>query len=124
MEQVTYDFGVITVADNFLIGEMKEGADVLDDAIHTTVKLAQERFGDQPWGYISHRIHPASHQPAAQVLMKKLDANLAAYAVVLGSPDQAVLLGLEQSFAQGQHAFEIFRDMDASIDWIRSVLAP
>ena len=122
MEQVEFDFGIIRVGDNYLIGEMKEGSDVLEDAIYKVVKLAKERFEGKPWVYISNRIHSYSHQPAAQVLLGKLDANLVAYAVVLGHPGHAVLIDLERSLAEGKHAFEVFDDLQTSIDWAQTIL--
>ena len=123
MEKVEFDFGIISIGDNILIGEMKEGSDVLEDAIHSIVKLAKNRFGDHPWAYISHRIHSYSHQPAAQVLMHKLDANLVAYAVVLGSPSHNILLDLERSLAEGEHEFEVFEELETSIDWAKGFVA-
>ena len=122
MEQVEFDFGIIRVGDNYLIGEMKEGADVLEDAIYSLVKLARDRFAGHPWAYISNRVHSYSHQPAAQVLLGKLDANLVAYAVVLGHPGHEVLIDLERSLAEGKHAFEVFDDLQPSIDWATSIL--
>ncbi len=122
MDKVEFDFAIITVGDHFLIGEMKEGSDILEDAIRSVVTLARERFGDQPWAYISHRLHSYSHQPAAQVLMHKLDANLVAYAVVLGHPGHAVLLDLEKNLAEGQHAFEVFGDLEDAISWVKPLI--
>ena len=123
MERVEFDFGIISVGDHILVGEMKEGSDILDDAIQSVVQLAKSRFGDDPWAYISHRIHSYSHQPAAQVLMHKLDANLVAYAAVLGSPKHNVFIDLERSLAEGRHAFEVFDDVEMATDWARSILS-
>ncbi len=123
MERVEFDFGIISIGDHILVGEMKEGSDILEDAIHKIVKLAKSRFGDEPWAYISHRIHSYSHQPAAQVLMHKLDANLVAYAAVLGSPNHNVFIDLERSLAEGQHAFEVFDDLETAIDWAKSIVS-
>ncbi len=122
VEQVEFDFGIIQVGDHYLIGEMREGADVLEDAIYSVVKLARDRFEGHPWVYISNRVHSYSHQPAAQVLLGKLDANLVAYAVVLGHPGHEVLIDLERSLAEGKHAFEVFDELQPSIDWATSVL--
>ena len=123
MERVEFDFGLIDVGENFLIGEMKEGADVLEDSIYSVVKLAREKFGDRPWGYISNRVHSYSHQPAAQVLLQKLNANLVAYAVVLGHPAHEILLDLERSLAEDKHAFAVFEELQESIDWIQDILS-
>lgn len=109
--------GVIWVHDRILINEMNEGA-LLD--VETNRKILQiglDSFGDDNFGYISHRINSYAVNP--MVYRESAEhSRLKAIAVVSKDPVTRRTARLEQQFYTNKNCFEIFSSLEEATGWM------
>lgn len=120
-KRVELDCGVIWVHDRILINEMNEGA-LLD--VETNRKILQigcDSFGDEFFGYISHRINSYAVNP--MVYRESAEhPQLKAIAVVSENPMVRESARLEQQFYTNKNSFQIFSSMEEAQSWMKEVI--
>lgn len=115
------DFGSVTFLDNIQIAEMNEG--ILFDVPHNKelLELASERFGKQPYGYISNRVNSYSVNPMIHLDSASI-SNLMAIAVVSKNPVVKQNSIIEKQFFRNSSSFEVFETLEEAINWIKHQL--
>lgn len=122
MRKIEYDFGSLSVGDNFIIGEMNEGTRIGLDVVFEVIRVANENFKGQKWGYISNRVHSYSLQPLVHMQAEKFEKNMVAFAIVAPRPGAARYAEFEKNFAKVNYAFSWFMELDKAISWVESVI--
>ncbi|WP_051286158.1 hypothetical protein [Salinimicrobium terrae] len=120
--KVKLDCGVIWIHDRILINEMSEGALLDVKANRKILKIGRENFGDDFFGYISHRINSYAVNP--MVYHESAEhPQLKAIAVVSKDPLTRETARLEQQFYTNKNSFEIFSSLEEAIVWMKEHLA-
>ena len=122
METEKYDFGTLTVGDHFIVGEMKEGADIQYDVVSRIIDIANGRFNGERWAYISNRVSSYSLQPLVHEELSKVEKNMIAFAVVTDKESHIKNAELEKCFSGGQYEFECFANIENAIAWVTKLL--
>ena len=122
MKTEKYDFGSLKVGDHFIIGEMKEGADIQLDVVSKLIDIAHEQLNGERWAYISNRVNSYSLQPLVHFELSKVEKNMIAFAVVTDKESHIKNAELEKSFSGGQYEFECFANIENAIAWVIKLL--
>lgn len=116
-KRVELDCGVIWVHDRILINEMNEGA-LLD--VETNRKILQigcDSFGDEFFGYISHRINSYAVNP--MVYRESAEhPQLKAIAIVSENTVTRQTARVERQFYTNKNSFEIFSSLEEAKIWM------
>jgi hypothetical protein len=122
MKTEKYDFGTFKIGDHFIVGVMKEGADIQLDVVSKLIDIAHEQFNGEQWAYISNRVNSYSLQPLVHFELSKVEKNMIAFAVVTDKEIHIKNAELEKSFSGGQYEFECFANIENAIDWVTNLL--
>lgn len=117
-----YDFGTLEIGDHFIVGEMKEGADIHLDVVSRIIDIANEAFNGERWGYISNRINSYSLNPIVHMEAPEFEKNMVVFAVVTNKDTHRINAELEKSFSDEQYKFECFLNLETAIAWVTQVL--
>lgn len=115
---IELDFGKITIVDNVLIAELKEGIlfDIEDN--RKLLNLGHKIFKGMPYGYISNRVNSYAVNPMIY-LDSSSTTNLKAIAVVSSNPMCQNNTILEKQFYKEENSFEVFDTLESAINWIK-----
>ncbi len=115
---IELDFGKITIVDNILIAELKEGIlfDIEDN--RKLLNLGNKIFKGMPYGYISNRVNSYAVNPMIY-LDSSSTINLKAIAVVSSNPVCQNNTLLEKQFYKEENSFEVFDTLESAINWIK-----
>ena len=114
-----FNFGKFEIGEQFIIGEINEGADIqLRDAVRI-FDIAKVHFEGAKWGYISRRKNEYSLQPTIHHVTPSLQKNMVAYALVTEMDSHLRSAHLEKRIVAGSYKFECFSDMKTAEAWIR-----
>ena len=120
--KVELDCGVIWVHDRILINEMNEGSLLDVETNRKILQIGRDYFGDDFFGYISHRIHSYAVNP--MVYRESAEhPELKAIAVVSQNPVTRETARLEQQFYTNKNSFEIFSSLEEAIVWMTEHIA-
>ena len=122
MNREKYDFGTLTFGNRFIIGEMREGADVQLETVSRIIEIAHARFNGEHWAYISNRVNSYSANPIVHIEAPKFEKKMVAFAVVANDQLRRRIVEIEKSISTGQYKFDCFVDLDAAIAWVTQVL--
>lgn len=117
------DFGKVTFSENILIAELNEG--ILFDVENNRklLQIGKQVFNNEPYGYISNRIHSYAINPMIY-LESASTKNLKAIAVVTNNPLVSQNVILERQFFKEKDSFEVFDNLDDAVNWIKQKIAP
>ncbi|WP_424493993.1 hypothetical protein [Salinimicrobium sp. GXAS 041] len=115
------EFGTIRIQDKLLISELKEGILFDVESNRQLLKLGEEEFQGQPYGYISNRIFSYAVDP---LVYRESAAHLPlkAIAVVTNTELGWKSAELEKSFYSNSNRFEIFRSCEEAVRWMDEIL--
>ncbi len=115
------EFGKVSFLDNILIAELNEG--ILFDIPHNRelLKIGQETFNNQPYGYISNRTNSYSVNPMIHLESANVE-NLAAIAVVSTNTVVKQNTIIEKQFFRHSSFFEVFETLEEAVVWIEGQL--
>ena len=122
MKTKKYNFGTLKVGDHFIVGEMKEGADIQYDVVSRIIDIANGQFNGERWAYISNRVSSYSLQPLVHEELSKVEKNMIAFAVVTDKESHIKNAELEKCFSGGQYEFECFANIENAIAWVTKLL--
>lgn len=114
---INVEFGKVWFDKNILIAELNEG--ILFDVENNRelLRIGKEKFANQPYGYISHRLHSYAVNP--MVYMESANTpTLKAIAVVTMSETCRNNAVLERQFYKDPDSFEIFPTLEEAINWM------
>ncbi len=118
-----YDFGRLIVEGNIITGEMREGEDIGVDVMQETFRLAEELYGEAPWGYISNRANSYSLQPVVYVHIQQLEShNLVAYAAVIPNYKSQIYNDTEKMLVDDQFEYAVFNTVEEAEAWVKARL--
>ncbi len=117
-----FDFGELTIFENYIIGVMNKGISVNIDTVRFITNIAKEHFNDKPWGYISNRINSYALDPTVHMTAPEFEKNMKAFAAVTHRKETAMTSGLEQDIHEPSYEFSIFTNLDEAIEWVTSTL--
>ncbi len=114
-------FGEVTFLDRIQIAEINEG--VLFDIPENQeiLDLARDRFNEEKYGYISHRVNSYSVNPIIYMEAANFP-KLAAVAIVSSNPVTRNTALIEKQFFKDKNAFEVFETLEEAITWIKTQL--
>ena len=113
-ETLTFDFGDMTIYDNYLVVVMKEGVHIEIEHNNVLVEVANAYFADKPFIYITHRVNSYSVDPKIYHETTKIE-NLKGFAVVSNNYQAKVNAQIEQMFFS--KPFEIFTSLEDAFKW-------
>lgn len=117
-KKVELDCGVIWVHDRILVNEMNEGALLDVETNRQILKIGNENFGEEIFGYISHRINSYAVNP--MVYRESAEhPQLKAIAVVSENKMARETARLEQQFYTNKNSFGIFNSLEEAKDWMQ-----
>ena len=118
-----YEFGTLTIADGFIIGEMKEGIEVSFEIVLSIIAVAKQHFGENKWGYISNRIHSFSTDPTVYRKSHEFDNTLVAFAAVVYRHISKTLTYIENEYIDNCFKYSHFDNLDDAINWMVPILS-
>lgn len=113
------NFGTLTIGDRFIIGEVKEGADIRLAEFIQLIEIAKANFKGAKWGYISKRLNEYSLQPTIHHEAPKFEANMVAFAMVTEKSSHLNSALLEKRIVGDSYKFQCFSDLETAVSWIR-----
>lgn len=120
-KKIELDCGVIWVQDKVLVNEMNEGALLDVDTNRRILEIGCENFGEECFGYISHRINSYAVNP--MVYRESAEhPQLKAIAVVSENPMARESARLEQQFYTNKNSFQIFNSLEEAKEWMSGVI--
>ncbi len=111
-----FDFGKITLFDKFVVMIIDEGVNVIPEYNEKLIKIAEEYYKDQYFGYIGYRKNSYSINPLVYLECSKIN-NLVAMAVAC--PRDGIMLKnviFEKHFLS--KPFKDFTNLDEAKNWI------
>ncbi len=122
-KQIELEFGTIRIQDKLLISELKEGILFDVESNRQLLKLGEEEFRGQPYGYISNRVFSYAVDP---MVYRESAAHLPleAIAVVTNSELGWKSAQLEKNFYKNNNRFEVFRSYEEAVRWMNEILPP
>lgn len=120
---INVDFGKVWFNKNILIAELDEGILFDVDNNKELLRIGKEKFANQPYGYISHRVNSYAVNP--MVYMESANTpNLKAIAVVTKDETCRNNAVLERQFYKDPESFEVFPTLEEAFNWINFKLKP
>ncbi|WP_245933878.1 hypothetical protein [Candidatus Ulvibacter alkanivorans] len=117
---IRFDFGTVEVHNNYVIMTMKEGVTVKPEYNKELERIAETYFPNQPFAYITNRVHSYAVDPRVYLETSKIE-NLVAFAVVSKKPVNITNVEVEKIFLK--KPLETFTDMDEAISWAQDIIA-
>ena len=103
--------------DKILVNEMNEGALLDVETNREILEIGRNNFGDEFFGYISHRINSYAVNP--MVYRESAEhPQLKAIAVVSENKLVRETARLEQQFYTNKNSFGIFNNLEEAKDWM------
>ena len=99
---------------------MKEGVTVKPEYNKELERIAETYFPNQPFAYITNRVHSYAVDPRVYLETSKIE-NLVAFAVVSKKPVNITNVEVEKIFLK--KPLETFTDMDEAISWAQDIIA-
>lgn len=112
--KLTYNFGIITIYDCFIIGEMNEGVVVSNELNKVLIDIGLKYFSKKPVVYISRRTNSYTVDPKVYLRTSKIK-NLVGIGVVLENNTIIDSTAVEKLFTS--KPFEIFDNLNAAKQW-------
>lgn len=111
-------FGKVWFKENILVAELNEG--ILFDVENNRklLEIGKDVFSNEPYGYISHRIHSYAVNPMVYLESASTN-NLKAIAVVTTNETCKKNILLERQFYKEANSFEVFENLDNAFSWIK-----
>lgn len=113
------DFAKIKIINSLMIVEVNEGIHLSTNHHEELEEIAQLQFENNPFIYITNRVHSYSVDPAIYKLTSQI-SNLKGFAVVTKTILAKKNAELEKLFLN--KPFEIFSEIDEAISWAKSVI--
>ncbi|MGJ8549908.1 hypothetical protein [Winogradskyella wichelsiae] len=113
-QSLKFDFCNITVFDNYIIVNIKEGINVTPDRNNTLIDITETYYLNKPFVYISNRINSYSVDPKVYLKTSKIK-NLEGLAIVSSNYQAKVNAEIEKMFFK--KPFEIFSELEEAIVW-------
>jgi hypothetical protein len=82
MELLKLEFGELKIYKNYIVGVMNEGTHISIDIVAKITDVANERFNNKPWAYISNRVNSYSLDVTVHIEAPKFEENMLAFAAV------------------------------------------
>lgn len=121
-KKVEMNCGVIWIHDKILVNEMDEGALLDVETNREILRIGRENFGDEAFGYISHRVNSYAVNP--MVYRESAEhPQLKAIAVVSGNHVTRETARLEQQFYTNKNSFEIFNNLEEAKAWMQEQIS-
>lgn len=118
---IKLDFGEVTFLDRIQIAEINEGVLFDTHENEQIINLARDRFKEEKYGYISHRVNSYSVNPIIYMEAASFP-KLAALAIVSSNPVTRNTAQIEKRFFKDKNAFEVFETLEEAIAWIKTHL--
>ncbi|WP_179377017.1 hypothetical protein [Winogradskyella wichelsiae] len=117
-QSLKFDFCNLTVFDNYIIVNIKEGINVTPDRNNTLIDITETYFLNKPFVYISNRINSYSVDPKVYLKTSKIK-NLEGLAIVSSNYQAKVNAEIEKMFFK--KPFEIFSELEEAIVWAHKI---
>lgn len=121
IKKIELECGKIWVHDRILVNEMNEGALLDVDTNRKILKIGEAHFGEEFFGYISHRVNSYAVNP--MVYRDSAEhPQLKAIAVVSENALTRQTARLEQQFYTNKNSFGIFSNLEEAKTWMQEQL--
>lgn len=120
-KKIHYDLGFsqVEIHEDYLKNTIQKGFIVTPEHNDLLVEFVQKHYKNQPFVYISNRIHSYSVDPTVYLRTSKIE-NLVGMAVVSKNPLQQKLTELENTFFKKE--LKYFKSLDEAISWKNKIL--
>ncbi|GGD94621.1 hypothetical protein [Planktosalinus lacus] len=115
-----YNFGELSIFDNFIIAVIKEGVNLTIDDNESLIDVAEKYFKNRPFAYITNRIYSYSVNPKIYLETSKIE-NLVAFAVVSQNNLSISNAEFEKQFLTKPH--KSFNKLIDAINWCEEKIA-
>ncbi len=115
------DMGKVLFYTNYLVIEIAEGVNFDFEKAQELSVLTKLHFEGRPFGYISHRIHSYSLQPADYMRIKEVFPNIEVFAVVTYNKLQEASVKIESMFFT--KGIMSFTKLEIAKAWVKEQLA-
>jgi hypothetical protein len=116
------DLGRFVFYKNISIAEVSEGTHVTFEKLSHMLQIAKGVYGnDNPFVYISNRIHSYSIDPLGYYEAIKLFPNIKAYAIVSENKQRRMLAVLEKLFIK--KPIRVFDNLETAALWAEQIIA-
>ena len=119
-KKIELDFGEVTIHDNILIAKLHEG--VLFDVTNNKklLELGNEIFQGNDYGYISYRVNSYAVDPLVYLESANTPSLKAIAVVSENEMTRQNAMVVERKFYKNNNSFEVFKDLDEAINWMKS----
>ncbi len=122
IKKYTLDIGTFYFYENFIIGEIIEGANLNFESGKELFRLAKTHYENNiPFVYISNRINSYSLIPTGHYKTIELFPNLKGYAIVVYNDINYKIAELEQSFISWPS--NIFNTLEDAVEWAHQLIS-
>ncbi|UOB17307.1 hypothetical protein [Abyssalbus ytuae] len=110
-----FDFGIFYFFEDFIIGEMDDGADITFENCRELIYTIKKNYKLNVFGYVSNRINSYSVNPLDYKLINKHLGNLISFAMVCYDNTCQKSIDIEKRFCS--RTVKTFNDLDDAIEW-------
>ncbi len=114
------DFGKVFFYENYLIIEVAEGICFDYEKAKEISLLTNLHFGNQPFGYISHRVNSYSLEPTGYMKMEVIFPHLKVFSAVTYTKFQKSGISVENMFYQDE--IKRFDNLEEAVEWTKEQL--
>jgi hypothetical protein len=112
-------FGEVHIYNFYVKAVIAEGITIDKKISDTIINLATKHFPHKPFGYITHRIHSYSVDPAVYKDVADI-SNLVGFAIVTGNTKRLINSDFERYFIKKPS--KTFKELDEAINWIKELI--
>ncbi len=120
VKSYTLTVGKALFYKNYLVIEVAEGAFFDFEKAKELSLLTKLHFKNEPFGYISNRIHSYSLQPTDYMRIKEVFPNIKVFAVVTYSKMQKASISVENMFFT--EGIKTFTNLEMAKKWVKDQL--
>ncbi|WP_179335473.1 hypothetical protein [Winogradskyella costae] len=118
IKKLSFNFGELSIYDNYVLAVMKEGVTISPNYNDVLVDISETYFRNKNFIYITHRIHSYSVDPQIYYKTEKIE-NLIGFAVVSHNYQAKLNAQIEKMFFK--KPLMIFSDIEEAITWALKV---
>ena len=114
-----YDLEIceISIYDNYVINQIKEGIHIEVPHVESLEALINKHLKNQPFIYISNRVHSYSFDPLVHQSINKIE-NLIATAIITNDKTKQDIVQFEKRFSNKK--IMIYESLEEAISWVHT----
>jgi hypothetical protein len=114
-----YDLEIckISIYDNYVINQIKEGVHIEVPHVESLEALINKHVKNQPFIYISNRVHSYSFDPLVHESINKIE-NLIATAIITDDKAKQDIVQFEKRFSNKK--IMVYKSLEDAISWVHA----